>query len=54
MIPKGTSQDCFWCGTKIHKGLSVRVHRCPHCGFTVDRDINAALNILYRGLIKTG
>ncbi|HTI14648.1 MAG TPA: zinc ribbon domain-containing protein [Dictyobacter sp.] len=26
--------------------MSVRTHRCPHCGLLLDRDQNAALNIL--------
>jgi transposase len=30
--------------------LSVRVHRCPGCGLTIDRDVKAALNVLKRGL----
>lgn len=55
--PKGTSQTCSSCGEivlkgeTLMKGLSQRVHRCPHCGFVADRDENAALNILQRGLI---
>jgi len=28
----------------------VRVHECPHCGLKLDRDLNAARNILARGL----
>ena len=28
------------------KDLSVRVHRCPHYGYTADRDVNAAQTIL--------
>ncbi|NDJ85871.1 MAG: transposase [Chloroflexi bacterium] len=26
------------------------MHRCPDCGLTVDRDVNAAINILQRTL----
>jgi len=48
--PRGTSQTCSGCGAYVGKGLSVRVHRCPGCGLTVDRDVNAALNVLKRGL----
>jgi putative transposase len=42
--PNGTSQKCSGCGETVKKSLSVRVHRC-HCGLTIDRDHNAAINI---------
>jgi putative transposase len=48
--PRGTTQDCSGCGRIVRKDLSVRVHDCPHCGLKLDRDLNAALNILARGL----
>lgn len=54
VIPNGTSQNCFWCGKRVPKDLSVRTHQCPHCGFTADRDYNAALNILLLGLARAG
>jgi len=44
--PKGTTQSCSGCGVSVKKSLSVRIHRCPNCGLTIDRDVNAALNIL--------
>ncbi len=47
--PRHTSQQCSGCGEMVPKALSVRVHTCPYCGFTVDRDVNAALNILGLG-----
>ena len=47
--PHDTSQDCNGCGNPVPKDLSIRVHRCPYCGFTADRDVNAALNILGLG-----
>ncbi len=47
--PKGTSQECSRCGTVVKKGLEVRIHHCPLCGLKIDRDINAAINILNRG-----
>ena len=47
--PNGSSQDCSGCGKPVPKGLSVRVHKCPHCGLFLDRDVNAAINILRRG-----
>lgn len=52
--PHGTSQDCSGCGTKVPKTLSVRLHECPKCGLSMDRDENAALNILYRALHEVG
>lgn len=43
--PAYTSQVCSGCGGLVEKVLSVRVHCCPHCGLTIDRDVNAARNI---------
>ena len=48
--PRGTSQDCSQCGTKVPKGIEVRMHRCPECGLVLDRDVNAARNILARAV----
>ena len=48
--PSGTSQECSQCGKTVSKDLSVRMHRCPHCGLVLDRDVNAARNILKRAL----
>jgi putative transposase len=33
----------------VRKSLSVRTHVCPHCGLILDRDLNAARNIHWRG-----
>jgi putative transposase len=52
--PKGTTQSCSGCGEMVPKELSVRVHLCPHCGLNLNRDQNAALNILARGLAGMG
>src|SRR5260221_2613130 len=43
-----TSQACSGCGALVEKDLSVRVHSCPNpaCLFELDRDVNAAINIL--------
>jgi len=46
--PNGTSQRCSACGEVVRKSLAVRAHNCPFCGLSLDRDINAALNILAR------
>lgn len=51
--PAFTSQDCSACGTRIKKSLSVRTHICSSCGLMLDRDHNAALNILARAY-RTG
>jgi len=47
--PGGTSQECSSCGATVKKDLSVRTHKCD-CGYEADRDVNAAINILHRGL----
>jgi putative transposase len=48
--PNGTSQRCSRCGRVVKKSLAVRVHDCPICGLKMDRDENAAINILALGL----
>ncbi len=54
--PRRTSQACSGCWTVVPKDLSVRVHVCPECGLTLDRDVNAARNILAlaRDPVRTG
>ena len=49
VAPQYTSQDCSSCGNLVKKSLSVRTHVCS-CGTVLDRDHNAALNILAKGL----
>ena len=49
----GTSQECSRCGTVVKKTLSTRTHVCQ-CGCVLDRDHNAARNILSRGLATVG
>ena len=49
---RGTSQTCSGCGVVVPKGLSERTHRCPLCGLVIDRDTNAARNILRLGLSR--
>jgi putative transposase len=48
--PKNTSQQCSNCKQLVRKTLSNRVHKCDHCGLKLDRDVNAAKNILALGL----
>jgi putative transposase len=45
---RGTSIECFQCGERVVKPLSERVHNCPNCEVSLDRDLNASLNILQR------
>jgi putative transposase len=51
--PAYTSQECSNCGTVVKKCLSMRTHVCK-CGFILDRDWNAAINILKLALSTTG
>ena len=48
--PRYTSQLCSGCGELVPKDLAVRVHVCPRCGLVLDRDVNAARNILRKGI----
>ncbi|MFB2975815.1 zinc ribbon domain-containing protein [Microseira sp. BLCC-F43] len=52
--PHGTTIDCSGCGTKVPKTLSVRLDECPKCRLEIDRDENAAINILCKGLTAVG
>ncbi len=52
--PEGTTKECARCGVESEKPLWVREHSCPSCGFEVDRDLNASLNVLSRGLEALG
>nr|WP_233340440.1 transposase [Haloprofundus sp. MHR1] len=52
--PRGTTKECASCGVETRKLLWVREHSCPTCGFELDRDWNAALNVRSRGLKKLG
>lgn len=41
-----SSKTCHNCGCIKHDlKLSERVYKCPECGFVIDRDLNAALNL---------
>jgi putative transposase len=52
--PAYTSQDCSRCHHRQKLTLSERLYRCPCCGLEMDRDHNAALNILALGLESLG
>jgi len=49
--PGGTSSKCSKCGSRMTRiPEENRMLQCPSCGYTIDRDMNAARNILARGL----
>ena len=55
--PAFTSRTCSGCGSRRH-GFEQRTHRCLDCGQRMDRDLNAARNLLalhtYRGVVTPG
>lgn len=51
--PHYTSQECSSCKKIVKKSLSTRTHICS-CGLRLNRDVNAALNILSKGLTQIG
>jgi putative transposase len=48
--PYNTSQICSKCGTLVEKDISTRIHNCPLCGLSINRDLNASINILRLGI----
>lgn len=51
--PHYTSINCSVCGEAVPKTLTQRIHRCPYCGTVMDRDHNAARNILLKSTAGT-
>ncbi len=51
---RNTSQNCSQCGNPVPKNLSLRTHSCPLCGLVLDRDHNAAINILMKSKNTVG
>ena len=51
---RGSSIECSSCGTRVEKKLKDRVHNCPSCLLSIDRDWNSALVLLERGLRTVG
>jgi len=47
---RNTTIDCSRCGSKVPKNLAVRIHSCNKCNLVIDRDYNASINILQKGL----
>ena len=52
--PAYTSQTCTRCGHRQAMPLSERIYHCLCCLLSIDRDLNAALNILALGLQSIG
>lgn len=52
--PANTSKMCSMCGILVEKDLGDRIHKCNNCGLVLDRDENAAINILRLGLQSVG
>ena len=52
--PHGTTTDCSTCGCQVPKTLEIRIHDCPKCLTVLDRDLNAAINILVRAINAVG
>jgi len=49
-----TSKKCSCCGNIQEMPLGRTIYSCPACGMTMDRDLNAARNILNIGLNTAG
>jgi putative transposase len=52
--PGSTTQDCSRCGQRQLLPLSAHLYNGPCCGLVLNRDHNAALTILARGLAGIG
>lgn len=52
--PPFTSQNCSNCGHIVKNSLSERTHKCPKCGTVLNRDTNAAINILCKAKSRGG
>ncbi len=49
---RNTTIDCSRCGNAVPKSLAIRIHKCNVCNLVLDRDYNASINILNKGLNK--
>ena len=48
-----SSQICSKCGHRQKMTLNKRTYVCPECGITIDRDLNAAINIRDFAVFRT-
>ncbi|MCH7967063.1 MAG: transposase [Thaumarchaeota archaeon] len=49
---RNTTINCSRCGNAVPKSLAIRIHRCNVCNLVINRDHNASINILNKGLNK--
>jgi len=49
-----STKTCSLCGAKNETPLNEHVYHCLNCGLVIDRDLNAAINILREGLRLLG
>ena len=49
--PRNTTRMCSRCGAIGEIGLETRTYRCARCGLSMDRDLNASINILKRATV---
>lgn len=52
VAPFFTTQTCSRCQQRTKMPLGARTYDCPHCGLSIDRDTNAAINIRKKGIDK--
>ena len=50
VAPHHTTRECSACGHRRDITLAVHVYRCTVCGLVLDRDVNAARNVLQRAM----
>jgi putative transposase len=50
--PRKTSQMCSRCGLIVKKEPLDRIHNYPECSLSMDRDLNAVMNVL-RGRLQS-
>ena len=54
VVASGSSIECSSCGERVEKTLKDRVHSCPNCLLSIDRDWNSALVLRHRGIRTVG
>ncbi len=52
--PNNTTKECYRCNNIQDMQLHERIFKCSKCNLVIDRDRNSSLNILKKGLMKSG